>query len=227
VASKRFAFLVYGRILPLAFFTVLMVGQAILLQPDIAIAISRFPDADSVLLAVTRAVQLVFVGGIALVYLLRKPAIGRRHGGLAVAIAFYASFVLLALRPLQSLAGVPDGSPGRQLLIVSDVLILAGLLFSVYSLYYLRLSFSIVPEARALVTGGPYRLVRHPIYLGEITTGLGIAIGFWTWFAAVVWVTMVVAQLVRTRYEEDVLIEGFPEYAEYSRHTKRVIPWLA
>ena len=179
------------------------------------------------MVAVNRVLQVVFVGGIALIYLVRKPPTVRRHQPVAVGVAFYASFILLALLPLQKLVGVPDGIPGRLALLGSDVLVLTGLAISVYSLYHLRLSFSIVPEARELVTGGPYRLVRHPIYLGEITTGFGIVLGLWTWFAAVLWLSMIVAQLVRTRYEEAVLEETFPEYAVYARNTKRVIPWLA
>ncbi len=226
-ASKRLAFLLFGRLLPLAFFALLLVVQAQLMVPDIGKAMGRFPDPDSTLLAASRVVQLLFVGGIALIYLVRKPPAGTRHQALAVIFAFYASFILLALRPLQGALGLAGGEPGRTTLVVSDVLVLAGLVISAFSLYYLRLSFSIVPEARELVTGGPYRLIRHPIYLGEITTGLGIVLGMWTWFAAALWLTMVVAQLVRTRYEEDVLLESFPEYADYARRTKRVIPWLA
>jgi protein-S-isoprenylcysteine O-methyltransferase Ste14 len=224
---RRLAFLVFGRLLPLAFFALLLAVQAQLMAPEIANAIARFPDADTSLLAASRVVQLLFVAGIALIYLVRKPPVGRRHQPIAVLVAFYASFVLLALRPLQSLAGVADGQPTRLLLLLSNVLVLAGLVISLYSLYHLRLSFSIVPEARELVTGGPYQLVRHPIYLGEIATGLGLVFGLWTWFAAAIWLSMVGAQLVRTHYEEDVLRESFPEYQSYAKRTKRVIPWLA
>jgi protein-S-isoprenylcysteine O-methyltransferase Ste14 len=83
-----------------------------------------------------------------------------------------------------------------------------------------------MPEARDLVTGGPYKLVRHPIYLGELITALGIVIGVLTWFALAVWLSMVIAELLRTRYEEDVLRQAFPEYKTYSRTAKRLIPWL-
>jgi protein-S-isoprenylcysteine O-methyltransferase Ste14 len=110
--------------------------------------------------------------------------------------------------------------------LASAILTLAGLAFSVYALAHLRLSFSITPEARELVTGGPYMVVRHPIYLGEITTGLGIAIGVMTWFAFALWISMVIAELARTRYEEDVLRQAFPEYERYRHRTRRLIPWL-
>ena len=49
-----------------------------------------------------------------------------------------------------------------------------GITWALYSLSYLGRRFSIVPEARGLVIDGPYRLARHPIYLGEILAGFGL-----------------------------------------------------
>ena len=224
--SVRLVYLVFGRIVPMVFFVLLLVLQVELLAPDLRTALDRFPDIESGLVAVNDVLQVAFVGGIALIYLVRKPPTVRRHQPAAVLVAFYASFILLTIRPLQNALGISVGRPGRVLLLASLVLVLAGLAFTVYALAYLRLSFSIVPEARELVTGGPYRLARHPIYLGEITTGLGIVLGLMTWFSAALWLSMIVAQLIRSRYEEDVLKEAFPEYATYARRTNRLVPWL-
>jgi protein-S-isoprenylcysteine O-methyltransferase Ste14 len=224
--SVRLVYLVFGRIVPMVFFVLLLVLQVELLAPDLRTALDRFPDIESWLVAVNDVLQIAFVGGIALIYLVRKPPTVRRHQPVAVLVAFYASFILLTIRPLQNALGISVGRPGRVLLLASLVLVLAGLAFTIYALAYLRLSFSIVPEARELITGGPYRLARHPIYLGEITTGLGIVIGLMTWFSAALWLSMIVAQLIRSRYEEDVLEEAFPEYATYARRTKRLVPWL-
>jgi hypothetical protein len=47
---------------------------------------------------------------------------------------------------------------------------------TLWGLWTLRRSFSITVEARALVTGGPYRWVRHPIYLGEMLTAGGVLV---------------------------------------------------
>jgi protein-S-isoprenylcysteine O-methyltransferase Ste14 len=224
--SSQLAFLVLGRLVPLVFFALLLVVQAELVGPDVVAAFQRFPDADSALLAANRVLSVLFVGGIALIYLVRKPPAGKLHQPLAVVISFYASFILLALLPVQGLLGIGAAHPTGPVLLTSAVLALAGLAFSVYSLAHLRLSFSIMPEARDLVTGGPYKLVRHPIYLGELITALGIVIGVMTWFALAVWLSMVIAELLRTRYEEDVLRQAFPEYKTYSRTAKRLIPWL-
>ena len=110
--------------------------------------------------------------------------------------------------------------------IVAAALIGIGSLGSLLVLWWLGKSFSILPEARRLVTAGPYAFARHPLYSVEIITILGTALQFqapWAWMIAL----GVVALLwIRTQYEERVLAENFPEYGEYRARTKRFIPGL-
>ena len=77
------------------------------------------------------------------------------------------------------------------------------------------------------MTTGPYRFVRHPIYLG----GLLITVGeVWLRFSPLVVclnVLFVAAQLVRLRYEEQILARTFPEYQEYRARTSALIPGIA
>jgi protein-S-isoprenylcysteine O-methyltransferase Ste14 len=85
--------------------------------------------------------------------------------------------------------------------------------------------FGILPDVRGLVTRGPYRLVRHPLYLGELTAVLGVVLGsrdpLW---AGLTWLFCVGLQLVRTGYEERNIRAEFPEYDAYAARTKRLIP---
>jgi protein-S-isoprenylcysteine O-methyltransferase Ste14 len=92
---------------------------------------------------------------------------------------------------------------------------IVGLLGKLWSLWYLRSSFSIEPAARRLVTTGPYALARHPIYAGHFLTVVGLILMhstpafvllFFPW-AALLW--------RRARYEEATLETAFPEYREY------------
>ncbi|HLB75907.1 MAG TPA: isoprenylcysteine carboxylmethyltransferase family protein, partial [Candidatus Dormibacteraeota bacterium] len=108
----------------------------------------------------------------------------------------------------------------------SDICLACGMIWALYSLSYLRNRFSIVPEARGLETSGPYELVRHPIYLGEIIAGLGLVIPTLFSLHAIVFAVFVGAQLVRTYFEERVLRSTYAEYAAYTRRTHRLIPFV-
>ena len=78
---------------------------------------------------------------------------------------------------------LPGGTRRDGLVLVADLAGHRGLAYSVWGLAYLRRSFSIIPEARRLVTGGPYRLSRHPVYLGEIATAIGVNLATAGWLS--------------------------------------------
>jgi protein-S-isoprenylcysteine O-methyltransferase Ste14 len=88
---------------------------------------------------------------------------------------------------------------------------------TVWGLWTLRRSFSITVEARTLVTGGPYRWVRHPVYLGEILTSGAVAVWRLSLVNAVIFAVFVVVQLLRARWEEAKLASAFPDYRTYRR----------
>jgi protein-S-isoprenylcysteine O-methyltransferase Ste14 len=77
-----------------------------------------------------------------------------------------------------------------------------------------------------LVTSGPYRLVRHPIYSGVLMAGVGTALALnWLWLIAVALagVYFVYSATVEERY----LSEQFPDsYPAYKRSTKMMIPFI-
>jgi protein-S-isoprenylcysteine O-methyltransferase Ste14 len=91
-------------------------------------------------------------------------------------------------------------------------------------LWRLGKSFSIMPEARKLVTSGPYAYARHPLYAVEIITIIGTAVQFtppWSWIIALIVVGLL---WVRSNYEEQVLEAAYPEYGAYRAKTARFIP---
>jgi protein-S-isoprenylcysteine O-methyltransferase Ste14 len=77
-----------------------------------------------------------------------------------------------------------------------------------------------------LVTSGPYRLVRHPIYSGILVAGVGTAVALsWVWLAAVflAGVYFIYSATVEERY----LTQQFPdEYPVYKRSTKMLVPYV-
>ena len=74
------------------------------------------------------------------------------------------------------------------------------------------------------MTRGPYRLVRHPVYLGEIGACTGLAVAAPTLANAAILALFITAQAVRMRLEEQALGRAFAEYAEYRARTPRLIP---
>ena len=102
------------------------------------------------------------------------------------------------------------------------LLLCIGLFLQVWSYVYLARSLSIVAEARELVTRGPFRFIRHPIYLGQFIAQAA----FWLILVRLqaVWVVFyvifVAMQLYRARIEEQVLADAFGEpYRELKKKT--------
>ena len=87
--------------------------------------------------------------------------------------------------------------------------------------------FGVLPEARGLVTHGPYSLVRHPLYLGEFTAVAGLLIASPSTRNLVAGAVFTIAQLARMSLEERALTREFPEYADYAAQTPRVVPSLS
>ncbi len=107
----------------------------------------------------------------------------------------------------------------RSLLIT--FVIISGNALSLAAIVSLKKSFSILTEARALVTTGVYRWVRHPLYIGESLTTLGCCLYLPSWFNVFLTVFFFVLILLRAKFEEGKMIEFFPEYQEYKA---RVFP---
>jgi protein-S-isoprenylcysteine O-methyltransferase Ste14 len=155
-----------------------------------------------------------------LIYLLvvRDKPIAKSRGVLPRVFGFAGTFMGVSILQLK----VATLSLPMQILAAG--LIGIGSLGSLLVLGRLGKSFSIMPEARKLVTGGPYAYARHPLYTVEMITITGTALQFaapWSWLIALV----VVALLwIRSHFEEQVLAEAYPEYTAYRARTKRFIP---
>jgi protein-S-isoprenylcysteine O-methyltransferase Ste14 len=83
----------------------------------------------------------------------------------------------------------------------------------------------------ALIQGGPYALVRNPMYLGILLIGLGIVLMlFWWWVIFIFLSVFTLRYLLLILREEKKLIAAFPqEYGEYRKKTPRLLPsisWL-
>jgi protein-S-isoprenylcysteine O-methyltransferase Ste14 len=80
------------------------------------------------------------------------------------------------------------------------------------------------PTAGALVTTGPYRLIRHPIYAAVCLFVLPGAAAHASWAALGLGGVVVAGALIRIFSEEALLLGRYPEYRAYARRTWRLLP---
>jgi protein-S-isoprenylcysteine O-methyltransferase Ste14 len=82
------------------------------------------------------------------------------------------------------------------------------------------------PTAGGLVTNGPYRFIRHPIYTAVcLFVAAGIA-GHVSWLAGLCGLAVLGGTLCRIQCEEKLVTTRYPEYADYSTRTWRMIPFV-
>ena len=112
---------------------------------------------------------------------------------------------------------------------VGLVLFALGLGFAIWARIHIGRNWG-VPMTRKdepeLVTSGPYHLVRHPIYSGILTAGVGTAVALsWVWLivVALAGVYFIYSATIEERY----MAEQFPDrYPAYKRSTKMLLPLI-
>jgi protein-S-isoprenylcysteine O-methyltransferase Ste14 len=158
---------------------------------------------------------------IAVLYVVRLRTDSRSAGMVPSLAALLGSFMLFALLLIGPYENLPSWAR-----LLSSILLISGQIGAIGVLFWLGRSFSILPEGRKLITVGPYAIVRHPLYLIEAVGALGTIINFWSWQAVLLFTAQIAMQFTRMHYEEKILQETFPDYADYAARTKRLIPWI-
>jgi protein-S-isoprenylcysteine O-methyltransferase Ste14 len=120
----------------------------------------------------------------------------------------------------------PTGGTPEGVVLAGDLVAVAFCVWLLVSVVFLGRCFGVLPEARGLVTSGPYRFIRHPVYLGEIGACVGLAIAAPSPANGGALTALIIAQVVRMRLEERALTHAFPSYAAYAASTPRLVPQL-
>jgi protein-S-isoprenylcysteine O-methyltransferase Ste14 len=112
---------------------------------------------------------------------------------------------------------------------VGTIVFLSGLGLAVWARLHLGRNWGMPMTERAepeLVTSGPYRLVRHPIYTGILVGVLGTALAI-NLFYLIPLAVLTAYFVVSATVEERMLTATFPDtYPSYKAHTKKLIPFL-
>ncbi|MFT4558767.1 MAG: protein-S-isoprenylcysteine O-methyltransferase Ste14 [Planctomycetaceae bacterium] len=113
---------------------------------------------------------------------------------------------------------------------IAGVVSSGGILLWGWAIFTMKLGrISVRPDVSAnaqLLTRGPFRLIRHPMYAGLALFLLGCEFSPFLWWRMAAWLALVVVLASKAKIEELLLLTQFAEYAEYQSGTKRFVPFL-
>ena len=137
-------------------------------------------------------------------------------------LLFYA---LLAGAPLEA-ALVGGAEPGRPTGVVLFALGVLGYRLAGHALGEALSPFIEPRTGVGLVTRGPYRCLRHPMYVAQAAIAVGAPLTLGCRSILVLVPLALLALAVRMKLEDDALARTFPEYSRYAARTKRIVPFL-
>jgi protein-S-isoprenylcysteine O-methyltransferase Ste14 len=162
-------------------------------------------------LLVTESITLFIV-------MFARKATLRDMAPLSVAATVYAAFFFTLLTTKGTLHFIPEWlGVGLQMV---------GLLVQVTAKLVLGRCFGLLPALRGIVTRGPYRLVRHPIYLGYLIAHIGFLAANFSLRNALVLAVLYAAQVWRM-HREELALSTDASYVAYQRSVRwRLLPGI-
>ncbi len=165
-----------------------------------------------------QVLTILFMGIAVVLFFRRKPVVSNHSSLLNGVVALAGTFILMV--PV----GAKVDEDNTLALLASTTVMLFGVGLSVNSLLTLGRCFGLMPEARGLKTSGLYAWVRHPLYVSETITALGLVVGAASLPIVALFFVFCGLQYWRSANEEKALEGIFPEYKEYRRRTARFVP---
>jgi protein-S-isoprenylcysteine O-methyltransferase len=153
---------------------------------------------------------------------------------IGIALVVFAALRVVTGTDRYAMAGAAifrDGTftPPLALGWIAAALVVLGILFAIWARINLGRNWSSAPAVKEnpkLVTSGPYRFVRHPIYTGVLLAAFGTA---WTSTAFGIGLFLIASIMfsLRIHKEEQIMLKLFPnEYSSYQARTRRLIPFV-
>lgn len=208
-----------SRVLGIAVFGSLLIAMSIIAVPKVMLLLVNGIDAKAGFDLLSNTADLVFLALLVGIFVVRHRPV-RKQPGAGPRIA-----ALLAALGLPYVVLLPRFDNPTAVLIAAFLGVL-GNVFALVTLAKLGKSFSIFPEARRLITTGPYALVRHPLYLAEELVIIGMIVNHLHVVSVLAGLVHLGLQILRMGWEERVLESAFPEYSTYRSRVRRFLPWI-
>lgn len=107
---------------------------------------------------------------------------------------------------------------------------LSGVVLGIWAIAVMGIGrFNIVPDPKEdshIVTRGPYKMIRHPMYLSLLLFTLPLLIADFTIWRAAFWLLLLVDLILKLNYEETLLEKKLAGYSEYKQQSYRLIPFI-
>jgi protein-S-isoprenylcysteine O-methyltransferase Ste14 len=136
-------------------------------------------------------------------------------------------FVLVQFGCIISLSLTTPFMPANTLLFI---LAIFSVVIGVWSVWVMQSSkLNVFPDLRPgslLITSGPYRMIRHPMYLAVLLFCIALSADRFTLFRLVMFLILLIDLISKMRYEEKLLSEQLPDFAEYCKKTWRLLPFV-
>ena len=144
--------------------------------------------------------------------------------------ALQLALILLVVFGPSTLAGYPKWPVFTTCLRISGAsLMVCGVVLGAAALRRLRPSITasgaLKPEG-ALVTSGPYRFVRHPVYTAQMLLTFGWSLALGGWLTSLYAIALIVVLNFKSLKEERRLLQRFPEYRDYQSRTRKFVPFI-
>lgn len=105
-----------------------------------------------------------------------------------------------------------------------------GFILGIWAVLAMKVgNFHILPDPFSwsrLVTSGPYRLIRHPMYLALLMVTLPLVISTFTVFRLALYLVLLVTLLLKLNFEENLLRRQLEGYDQYTQQSFRLIPFI-
>ena len=190
---------------------------------------SQFLEDPIIVFALLTWLLSEIIGAAIIPFLRRKGKVktrSDRSSGIIVRLMTYVSVLLCIYFAIGSIAILPEWFS-----YVGVTIMLIGIALRQWAIWVLGGFFSTevkIISNQTIVKGGPYRVVRHPSYIGLLMIMLGFGLAARTWLGTVATLFLFGAAIGhRIKVEENALKKEFgEEYLDYAKKTKRLIPFL-